>query len=87
MRGNIFSIELLIGAVLILSLFTIFYSQENTISSVDFSNFNLNTKQINYLYFGQDETITFDNEMCEKIVVFDNDTNNFVEKNICEEIL
>lgn len=87
MKGNIFSIELMIGTILIISLFTIFYSEQSNLENYSLNNLNLNTKGITYFYFGNNETTNFLKQNCDNFVFYNNDSNNFEEKIICEEIL
>lgn len=88
MKGNIFSIEILIIAILLISILGFVYTIPRQTINNNFSVINLESKAINLFYFGTsaENTPTTQNKICKNIFYY-TDSNIINEKNICEEII
>ncbi len=87
MKGNIFSIEVLISVVLVISVIGVIYLEAPVETKSDFEIIKFNSNKINTFYFGTTPSTTpqQNNKLCGEIAYY-TDQNQVSTKKICEEV-
>jgi hypothetical protein len=87
MKGNIFSIEILISVVLVISIISIIYLQTPVETKNSFETIKLNSDKINIFYFGTNLTLINpnSNQICGEIIYY-TDQNQIETKKVCEVV-
>jgi hypothetical protein len=87
MRGFIFSIEAILTITILLGtiiLIGTFFVNESNITPI--TNFNNNLTNNIYYNFDEPNVFEFGTIYCENVILYDNDSNSFLEKTYCEGI-
>jgi hypothetical protein len=86
MKGNIFSIEILLGIVVLISTLSLIYINEPINLDVSFEELKLISNKANTIYFYKPQEVVNPFRNCE-VMTYYTDINTINTKTICEEII